>query len=472
MNANDKNLLRGSGDPMKKKIKNNAGAQDINNFPSTLFVTDGKGNILISNEFTALTLGMTLDELLKMNVMDLVKAGYYQRSITMEAIQLKQRVSRTIETNRGFHIKSTSIPILQNDGEVQLVVTTSNDYNGKLPVFNADPAVLNQFSKKAEECHEAESNSGLVAESLAMKQIVKVCNQIASYDSKVLIYGESGVGKEVIARYIHRKSDRSQGHFVAINCAAIPHALFEQELFGYERGAFSGAIEERKGLIESANDGVLFLDEIAELPLEIQSKLLRVIDNQELRRVGGIQTISINCRIITATNRDLWKMVKKGTFREDLYYRINVIPIHIPPLRVRIPDLVGLTSHFLADFNQKYRKKLVPSAEEFQYILRQDWPGNARELKNYIERLVVTEQDDKAPQSEEPVNDWFALDHFIKNNKNLGTLKEFTAVIEGRYIQQVLQSCNGNGTEAAKKLGVDRSVIYRKMKKMENVLGE
>ncbi|WP_160724515.1 sigma-54 interaction domain-containing protein [Bacillus sp. USDA818B3_A] len=453
------------------KSKSNLKVQDINDLPSTLFVTDGKGNILISNEFTALTLGISLDELLKMNVQDLVKAGYYKRSITMEAIETKQRVSRTVDTNRGFHIKSTSIPILQKDGEVQLVVTTSNEYNGKFPMFNVDPNIVNIKNKSKEDKIDKGSEIDFVAESLAMKQIVKVCNQIASYDSKVLIYGESGTGKEVIARYLHRKSDRVLGPFVTINCAAIPPALFEQELFGYEKGAFAGASEEKQGIIEMANDGILFLDEIAEMPLEMQAKLLRVIDNNEVRRVGGVRNVQINCRIIAATNRDIWKMVKKGLFREDLYYRINVIPIHIPPLRNRKLDVVGLISFFLAEFNEKYREKLVLGADEFQKMLKSDWPGNARELRNYVERLVVTEQQNIKHSSEDMVTDWFAIDHFIKSNMDKqSTLKDFTSIVEGRYIKHVLEKFNGNATEAAKKLGIDRSVIYRKLKKMESVL--
>jgi transcriptional regulator with PAS, ATPase and Fis domain len=449
-----------------QKVKNSYRVQDISDLPSTLFVTDALGNILVSNEFTALTLGMTLDELLKANVQDLVKAGYYNRSITMEAIETKQKVTRTIDTTRGFHIKSTAFPILQKDGDIQLVVTTSNEFNEKLPIYE-----MNSSSKSNKSSERNYNHSGIVAESLAMKQIMKVCNQIASYDSKVLIEGESGTGKEVIARYIQRKSDRAKKPFVTINCAAIPPALFEQELFGYEKGAFVGAVAEKIGLIESANDGFLFLDEIAEMPLEMQAKLLRVIDNQEVRRVGGIENIRINCRIITATNRDLWKLVKKGKFREDLYYRINVIPIHIPPLRTRKLDLTGLISHFLAEFNHKYQKNLALSAEEFQKMLKHDWPGNARELRNYLERLVVTEQDRTNQLPEEQVGDWFAIDYFIKNNiGKLCTLKDFTSIAEGRYIKQVLETCNGNGTEAAKKLGIDRSVIYRKLKKMDNVL--
>jgi transcriptional regulator with PAS, ATPase and Fis domain len=199
--------------------------------------------------------------------------------------------------------------------------------------------------------------------------------------------------------------------------------------------------------------------------------LLRVIDNNEVRRVGGIRNIPINCRIISATNRDLWKLVKKGAFREDLYYRVNVIPIHIPPLRNRKLDLVGLISYFLAELNQKYGEKLILSADEFHKMLKCDWPGNARELRNYIERLVVTNQESIKQSKEETVTDWFAIDHFIKSNMDKNCpLKDFTAIVEGRYIQHVLDTFNGNATEAANKLGIDRSVIYRKLKKMDNVL--
>jgi len=455
----------------KTSDKNHLAVKNHHDLPSTLFVTDAKGNILISNEFTALTLGLTLEELLKMNVEDLVKAGYYKHSITIEAITTKQKVSRTVDTHRGFHIKSTAIPIFQKDGEVQLVVTTSNEYNGKQPFFDVDPSIVNQSNKNKEQPQQP-AIPGIVAESLAMKQIVKVCNQIAVYDSKIYIHGESGTGKEVIARYIYQRSNRTQGPFLTINCASIPPAMFEQELFGYEKGAFVGATEAKKGIFELANDGVLFLDEIAEMPLALQAKLLRVIDHNEVRRIGGVQNVPINCRIITATNKDLWKLVKKGVFREDLYYRINVIPIHIPPLRDRKLDLIGLISYFLAEFNEKYGERLVLSADEFQKMLKNDWPGNARELRNYIERLVVTSQNEPDTSKEDAATDWFTLDHFIKNNLcKLNNLKDFAAVVEGRYITNVLETCNGKGTEAAKKLGVDRSVIYRKLKKMDEVLG-
>lgn len=248
---------------------------------------------------------------MKANVQDLVRAGYYNSSITMEAIATKQKVSRTVNTSRGFHVFSSAIPILDKDGEVQLVVTTSNEFSQEHNYYEANVPVAQQINKQLGKAA-AEKREGLIAESLAMKQIIKVCNQIASYDSKVLIYGESGTGKEVIAKYIHLKSEKWKGPFIAINCAAIAPALFEYELFGYEKGVLEGQTEVKAGMIEIANGGVLFLDEIADLPMEMQAKLLRVLENNEVRRVGGLTNIPVNCRVISATNRDLWSLVKKG----------------------------------------------------------------------------------------------------------------------------------------------------------------
>ena len=338
-------------------LNNQYTEENLNDSPSTLFVTDSQGNILISNEFTALTVGMPLEELLKCNVQDLVTAGYYDRSITMEAIRKKERVCKTVTTNKGFSVLSTAIPILYKDGEIQLIVTTSNKLKKPDSSQLSDSMLIQQdIHKLPEQQDNDEDCPEIVAESLAMKQIIKVCNQIASYNSKVLIYGESGTGKEVIARYLHRKSNRANNPFVTINCAAIPPSLFEYELFGHEKGAYGESINEKQGMFEAANSGTLFLDEISEMPLDLQAKLLRVIETNEVRRIGGITHIPINCRIIAATNRDLWQMVQNGQFREDLYYRINVIPIHIPPLRNRKLDLVGLIASFVSELNEKYGK--------------------------------------------------------------------------------------------------------------------
>ncbi|GAA5417091.1 anaerobic nitric oxide reductase transcription regulator NorR [Paraliobacillus ryukyuensis] len=442
--------------------------ENIHDMPSALFVTDAKGNILISNEFTALTVGMRLDELITHNVEDLVRLGYYDDSITMEAIKTKKRVCRTVHTNKGFSVLSTATPLMYENGEVRLVITTSFDYKEKFSKNN-----LNHHNSDRNQDVIDTENGEIVTESLAMKNIINVCNQIALFDSKVFIYGESGTGKEVIARYIHKKSNRKDGPFISINCASISPSLFELELFGYEKGSFVGATDNKMGVIEAANDGILFLDEISEIPLDMQAKLLHVMESSELRRIGGVKSLPINCRIIAASNRDLWNMVRKGMFREDLFYRINVIPIHIPPLRSRRSDLVGLISTFIEELNNKYNKNFVLRAEDFQQIINHNWPGNVRELKNYIERLVVTGQTDTVQYNDEIGTDWFAFDYFIKKNQgHFSTLKDFTAITEGRYIKQVLAACNDNATEAANQLGVHRSVIYRKLNRMKEILKE
>lgn len=450
---------------LMKNTKNSGKSQEQNVFPSTLFVTDRFGNILISNEFTALTIGMPLEEILRSNVMDLVSAGYYDYSITMEAIRTKKRVTRKINTNRGFRILSTSIPILEPDGEIQLVVTTSNKCSIEESNIEAEET---EPSNKELVVHIDPPD--IVAESIAMKQIIKVCDQIAPYDSKILITGESGTGKEVIANYIHQKSNRSKGPFVTLNCAAIPSSLFEYEMFGYEEGVHDSSSKRKVGLIETAHQGILFLDELSEMPLDMQTKLLRVIETNELRRVGGIENIKVDCRFIAATNCDLWKLVKQGKFRQDLFYRINVIPIHIPPLRDRKLDIVGLVSRFIDEFNQKYNKHFLLSANEFQHMLSLSWPGNVRELRNYVERLVII-NNMSLKSKNEVVTDWFALDYFINNNQSqFNSLKDFTTITEGRFIEKVLDSCQSNISEAAQKLGVHRSVIYRKLKKMDESL--
>lgn len=442
--------------------------QEQNDLPSTLFVTDSSGNILISNEFTALTIGMPLEEILRCNVMDLVNAGYYDHSITMEAIKSKKRVKKIINTSRGFSILSTAIPILEPDGEIQLVVTTSNKCSTSSVEENKNEVQESEAAIKG--LDNTTSPPDIVAESIAMKQIIKVCDQIAPYDSKILITGESGTGKEVIAKYIYQKSNRSKGPFVTLNCAAIPSSLFEYEMFGYENGVQDSQSKEKIGLIETAHQGILFLDELSEMPLDMQTKLLRVIETNELRRVGGTENIKVDCRFIAATNCDLWKLVKQGKFRQDLYYRINVIPIHIPPLRDRKLDIVGLVSRFIDQFNQTYNKQFLLSADEFQHMLSLSWPGNVRELRNYVERLVVI-NNLPLKNMNEVVTDWFALDYFINNNQSqFDSLKDFTTITEGRYIEKVLDSCQGNISEAAQILGIHRSVIYRKLKKMEDHL--
>ncbi len=295
----------------------------------------------------------------------------------------------------------------------------------------------------------------IIAESNVMKTILKNAEKIAPFDITVLITGESGTGKELLARYIHQKSNRRDKPFIAVNCGAIPHELLESELFGYTKGAFTGAQQNKKGLIEEANNGTLFLDEVGELPLDLQVKLLRVLEEGEIRPLGSTKPKKINVRFIAATNRDLEKMVKEGKFREDLYYRLNVVRLHIPPLRERKEDIVPLATFFIKKFSVKYgipEKKL--SEKAIKKLFEYDWKGNVRELQNLIEKMVILNEGniiDELNLSTEPV--------VIK------PYKEAKEEFEKNYIEKLLRFTNWNISKASRISGKTRAEIYRKIKK-------
>ncbi|MHB8108960.1 MAG: sigma-54-dependent transcriptional regulator [Syntrophorhabdaceae bacterium] len=304
------------------------------------------------------------------------------------------------------------------------------------------------------------SFSNIIARSKKMQEILETISRIAITDSNVLLLGESGTGKDLIAKAIHVSSDRKNRAFVAINCAALPEALLESNLFGHERGAFSGAIREAKGLFLQAHGGTIFLDEIADMPLSIQAKMLRVIQEKQIRPVGSEKVIDVDVRIITATNKNLEELVKQDLFREDLYYRIHVIPIHLPPLRERKEDIPLLVDFFVekaASVMKKQIKGVTPPA--MQKLMLYDWPGNIRELENVIEyaaamtdKELITEDlvlQTKGVVSQEPVR----------------PLREAKDAFEKSYLIHLLESCKGNVTEIAKYAGKYRSDLYDLLKK-------
>lgn len=294
----------------------------------------------------------------------------------------------------------------------------------------------------------------IVAESKEMKRILEIVREIAKTDITVLLTGESGVGKEVIARYIHRHSLRSNQPFVAINCAAITETLLEAELFGYEKGAFTGATERKPGKFELANKGTILLDEISEMAFRLQAKLLRVIQEKEVDRVGGTKPVAIDVRIIATTNKDLAEEVKKGNFREDLFYRINVFPIRIPPLRERIDDIIPLAEFFLKRLSNKMSKNFTLTEEMKKYLLKRQWPGNVRELENFIYRAAVLSQDGILRLHEEDL-DLFEEEKPIK----AGSLKD----AERELIIDALKKTKGNRTKAAKILGISVRTLRNKI---------
>lgn len=296
-------------------------------------------------------------------------------------------------------------------------------------------------------------DDSIVANSPEMRRILDIAREIAKTDITVLLTGESGVGKEVIARYIHRHSNRAQKPFVAINCAAITETLLEAELFGYEKGAFTGAMERKPGKFELADKGTILLDEISEMALKLQAKLLRVIQEREVDRVGGTKPIPVDVRIIATTNRDLAEEVKRGNFREDLYYRINVFPIRIPPLRERVEDIVPLAEFFLKRLSSKLSRNLRLSEELKSYLKSRQWKGNVRELENYIYRIAVLSRDEevKPPKEEETL--------FEEREVKAGKIKD----AEREMIIDALKKTKGNRTHAARILGISVRTLRNKI---------
>jgi len=319
-----------------------------------------------------------------------------------------------------------------------------------------------EVSKLKEELNQLKSilETEIIAESPQMKNILETAKKVAPFDTTVLITGESGTGKEMIARFIHKHSIRKEKPFVAINCGAIPPDLLESELFGYKKGAFTGANTDRKGLIEEAEGGTLFLDEIGELPLNLQVKLLRVLQENEIKPLGSSKPKKINVRFITATNRNLKKMVEEGKFREDLYYRINVLPIHIPPLRERKEDIIPLAQFFIKKYCSKYGikpKTLLPKAKE--KLLSLSFEGNVRELENIIERSVLIYEGNQIEDIPVSVSERYTFNGGIK------PFKQAKEEFEKNYLKNLLKQVSSNIAKASKVSGITRAQIYRMIKK-------
>jgi len=299
---------------------------------------------------------------------------------------------------------------------------------------------------------------GIIGKDHKMRQIYNLILDIAPTDATVLIQGESGSGKELIARAVHLHSHRKDKPFVVVNCSAYPHTLLESELFGHEKGAFTGATHKRIGRFELANEGTLFLDEIGEIPLMSQVKLLRFLQFQKFERLGGQETIGVNVRIIAATNKDLQKEVETGNFREDLYYRLNVIPINIPPLRVRRNDISLLVEYFIEKLNSQGNKKVKEiSSKATKLLMNYSWPGNVRELENIIEHSFILTKNGFISEQNFPDNIYFTAD----KEKKISSFQEN----ERRFLTKVLEEYQWNKLQVAKKLNISRSTLYAKLKK-------
>jgi len=314
-------------------------------------------------------------------------------------------------------------------------------------------------------------DGGLVGESPAMRNLGELLTRVAALEATVLIQGESGTGKDLVARALHARSRRANGPFVAVNCAALTEALLESELFGHVRGAFTGATSDKLGLFEAATAGTLFLDELGEIPAGMQAKLLRVLQEHAIRPVGGVRERPVDVRVIAATNRDLEAEVRAGRFREDLYYRVNVFTVEVPPLRERAGDVIVLVEHFIFEMSVRFNKTVHGIREDaLQLLLAHPWPGNVRELSNCIERAVALTANEYIEVADLPPN-------ILRTQKVPATpalpsggifpdeLVPITE-LEARYIRHVLAQVGGNKTEAARILGIDRRTLHRKLQRM------
>ncbi|MED4073679.1 sigma-54 interaction domain-containing protein [Priestia endophytica] len=367
------------------------------------------------------------------------------------------------------------------EGEIIGAVVSETDVTNQVALneklFNMSNEVHRLEQEVAKYKDSSDPFHSIKGKSSALQRTVNLARKVCSVKSTVLILGESGVGKEVFAKAIHEASEEPNAPFISINCGAIPASLFESELFGYERGAFSGANSKgKKGKIELAKGGTLFLDEIGEMPIEMQVKLLRVFQERRYYRVGGEKEIDINFRLIVATNRNLQELMKEGKFREDLYYRLNVVSLHIPPLRERKEDIIELTHYFLNDFSLSYQRPIHEFPPEvIQEMLRYDWPGNIRELRNIVERLIVFATDGVIKREYLPFNT--SNISFESTPKNASTvIKENDSTIlplqeemnqhEKKIIERALQILNGNKLECAKQLGITRATLYNRLKRL------
>ncbi|MDY5340255.1 MAG: sigma 54-interacting transcriptional regulator [Intestinimonas sp.] len=432
-----------------------------------IMVSDGMGNVIRLNAALEKLIGVKRRDILGRNVADLVQEGVYESSAILQVIETGKTATVVIDHN-GRQLLITGSPVYNANSAMTAVVANIRDMselNDLRQKLEQQQMIAEKYSKElAHIARQQSAQTSFVACSREMKTILATIHSISEVDSTVLISGESGTGKEMVVNEIYASSMRSYRPIIKVNCGAIPPALFESELFGYEDGAFTGARRKGKpGFFELAHMGTLFLDEVGELPLEMQVKLLRVLQEGEIIRIGGSKPISVDVRIIAATNRDLWEMTEEGTFRQDLYYRLNVINIEVPPLRQRRDDIIPLVMHMLERFNQKYGKhKEIPI--ELGKVLRElPWRGNVREMENLIENLVVLCPEDVLTPEHLPVR--------YQRGQNPASQVEIRGILPmkdmvRRAERQLIANAQAQYSsmqEVAKALGVDVSTISRKL---------
>lgn len=428
-----------------------------------LYITDGEGNTLQLNKAFERIMGVKPEECVGRNMAELVEDGVFTRSGTLLAIKSRETATIPLQSRNGKNALVTSTPIFDEDGNIILVVTNVRDIT-ELNDLQGKVEQLEGLSRMYQvQLNELKSSKSCILHSDKMRKLLKIVNHVSSVASTVLILGESGVGKEVIADLLHTSSPRVNKPFIKVNCGAIPHNLLESELFGYEPGAFSGASKTGKaGMFELADGGILFLDEIAEMPLDLQVKLLRVLQGNKIMRIGGTKEIEIDVRIIAGTNRNLQNMVAENLFRKDLYYRLNVVPIFVPPLRERREDIPVLSKHFLEMFNRRHKMNKRLNGDVLKHFISYDWPGNVRELENLIERLVVTTQHDIIGMDD--LSSWAELEVLSNAKTDIIPLNIALENTERKLLQEAFSIYNSTYA-VARVLGVSQPTIVRKAAK-------
>jgi PAS domain S-box-containing protein len=443
-----------------------------------IYISNGKGDTLFINEAYVNTTGIRKEEVIGRNVGDIEKEGkLFRGSVTMQVIKSKKMVNSLgtiVRQNKDVLV--TGRPIFDEHGDIKLVVINNRDISD-LKELETKVARLQVEGKMSNEeirflRQKQLTDKKGIFEDKCMTDLIRLVDTVAPTDTTVLITGESGTGKEVIADRIYANSNRSEKPFIKVNCSAIPAELVESELFGYEAGAFTDASKQGKiGLFELAKDGTILLDEIGDMPLSIQSKLLRVLQQKEFIRVGGKKTIKIDVRVIASTNKDLKAAVKENRFREDLYYRLNVVPVLIPPLRERAEDLKALIDEFIDVNNRKYRKEVSLTPGAMKVLHGYAWPGNIRELENFIERMVVITRKERIDIRD--VSRMLGIERTSDDSDSLydGDLKEAVHNLEKEMIAAAIRKY-GSTRKASEHLGIDQSTIVKKCKKIGLDLGK
>lgn len=435
-----------------------------------IYVIDSNGYIIYVNDVSRRHYDIGTEKLIGKPYYYLRDNNYCSPPVVPVVMAQKKTVTMEQVTRTGKTLTVTATPILNEDGSVRMIVMNSRDITGIIKLKNnlkRSQEISEQYKKALIHYQTAkERYRNIIADSLSMQECLSLASRLSDFDTTVLLLGESGVGKNVLARYIHNNGIRKDGPFITINCASIPANLLESELFGYVKGAFSGANREGKpGLAMLAEKGTLFLDEIGELPIGLQSKILQLVQDHSFFPVGASKEVSVDTRIIAATNQDLEECVQKGTFRKDLYYRLNTIKIEIPPLRERQEDIPSLIDFFLEKYNNKYKTDVFISAEGIDLLRKYKWPGNIRELEHVIERLVLINGSSEIKGTDLP------REVLMSGNISKTEKKEFTGIAllpsKENEIREIIQAyINLKSTyKVAKMFHVSQSKVARIIKK-------